>query len=347
MDRVLAICENYAILEKGNLGTAKADKELKSLIDIKFGTDKDYLEKQVKPHLQSFGRRLAIDVRYHPLTMTERGLPDDLLKRFGYYEYANEHSGLFYLNRLDKTDNNTYAVPLRGLSADNVGVDAGGYALSQLQEAMIYAARLALISESGSIDGFPVTIDNSSDIYSIAYFHDVPIQFWHSTEWIPITNVFDFSSDAIIETHGVIARDGTTIAVRFDHFNSAAKTENQNTAQLAASLLLICLERTYQFGRGYHAVNASTGKIVKQEPTNLLTAIIDFVASGKVHECPHCKRPIFGTSKFCRHGGCYQRMSEKVQAQLEIGLSLKDAIEKYGDFFGQATIENWAKREGR
>lgn len=344
MDKVLAICDNFAILAKGNNPLPDAMKELKSLTDIKFFSDANYLEQQVKPHLQLYGRRLAMDARFHPLHMHERGLPNEQLKEIGYYVYENKHTGTFFLNRTDKTDNNTYAVPIRGMGANAAGVDAGGYALSDLQDAMIYAAKLALLSKDGINNELSITIGNNSE-ETVVSFADVPLQLWIS-DWMPLENVFDrMDVDAIVSNYGHITRLNNSLSV---HISCITGEKNPNPLRFAASLLLVCLMRTYRFGRGRYVVSSETGAIIEQSSSNLLEAVVQCVAAGKVSACPYCKRPIFGNSQLCRVGGCRQRFNERAQNDIRNGTPIADIKSRYVPYIKESTIENWfAGEKGR
>lgn len=352
MDRVLVMCDKYAILKRGKEGRGdNALGELKALTDIRPESGYEASKKQIKSYLERYGRRLLLDMRATPLTMFERGLPDDVLEPLGYYEYHNEVNNSYTLNLLDRdADNDTYVVAIRAKTReDHTGADAGGYSLFELLESVAYVSRLALLSTGSSSHGLGVVTEAIGTLDVAVTFHDLPIRlYYYLHDFNPLRNVLTTDREGAIRfDHGriVLNRGERSATVRFYLHGFSGSADYERTA---ASLLLVYMARENFHGSSEYVVDPQTGGIVSQPSRNLILAVLQQAASGNVRPCAHCGRPVFGGSKFCRKSGCRQRYNESAQAMVRYGdMSLEDALERFSAV-KPGTVEKWfSEREGR
>lgn len=365
MDRVLVMCDKYAILSKGKEGRGgNVLGELKALTGIRPEAGFETSKERIKSYLECYGRRLLLDVGKTPLSLSERGLPDDVLERVGYYEFHDERSDTYHLNRLSKSeDNGTYVVAIKGATReDHTGADASGYSLFELLKSVSYVSRLALLSTGNASHGLSIDtevryakrmVGTSIEVEPFEVevtFHDFPLRlYYYLRDFNPLENVFTMDRERAIRfSYGRITLNGGKAAVTVRYFIYDNVSKSADYERTAASLLLVYMARENFHGSNKYVVDPQTGGIVSQTSSNLILAVLQHAASGNVHACAHCGRPVFGNSKFCRNAGCRTRYTEKAQSVVTLSdMSLEDALERF-PAVKPITIEKWInEREGR
>lgn len=362
MDTVSYICDEFAIMRRGRPAKGNAKSEIKLLLDMKPDMD-NFLDKQVKPFLQVYGRRYEWStVRFKLKSDTANHYPIKKLERFGYYIYENESPKYCYLNECREHSENYYIVVIDG-------EDTGGVSLMQYREGIEYVARLGLLAKDGSYSGLsfesaPIGLGNGRGNYGVRYSFELPINLWFNRDFINLEDAIDSHIMQHPQSFGSVRENGRRTDIEFrmrrgggttdegEHFTeywdwiklSDGKPDPEAANRLAASLMLFAVIKNYRFSHSRYIIDADTLLLKKASFSNLMDALAEYVINDDIHQCATCGRPVFGRN-LCRNGGCAVRYSENMH-KYAASHTCDDTIRAF-PYIKRGTIEKYFGEDSR
>lgn len=345
MDTVSYICDEFAVMQRGKPAKANAKNELQILLDMKPQLE-GFLEKQVKPFLQRYGRRYEwsmgnartlrlkheADQYLNQKTMKRRDYchgtddrfviyEDSQFERCGFQTFEDKHAHRF-LNASRDHNEDYYIVAING-------ADTGGASLMEYRGGIEYAAKLGLLAKDGNYTGIPFTSNLNGT--RAQYSFDLPLNLRFSENHIQLNDAIDSCLMQFQQMFGYVSDEGRHTVIDFhlvcgggrnavgEHYTSYdkwvrlldGKPDPESVNRLAASLMLYAIVCNYRFSHPRYIVDPETLLLKKSTLSNLMDALADYVINDDIYQCAYCGRPVFGRH-LCRNSGCAVRYSEKM-----------------------------------
>jgi uncharacterized protein (DUF433 family) len=351
MDGVEYLSANleFAIMREG--GAPEADhekdheKELEKLLDMRPDSS-GFKEKQLVPFLQSYGRHFRQEP-YSELPIDGSGEDEGRLKELGYYIYRGKASTPHRYNSdsadlcIDRVDvaRDTYIVPI----TTGYGI-GGGWAggLEGARRALLYIAELGLISQG--YGSKTLSLNPSINIDSLtASFTLAP----------PPSLQLDGSiaqGDIYRGTYRKTRQDDTEkLELEFDlrlipytpnpdEQEAVDKTLKALSMFAAGWTLTQIVERRQRPAR--YVIDPDTLRLRPNDEPDLASELVECIASGKVHPCAHCGRPIMGGTWYCRGRRCKVSDLEKAKLLAAKGNDADEILAVY-PHIKRTTIEGY------
>ncbi len=356
MSHVEFICPQFAILsDDGDSGPDK--HHLRDLLALK-SESRDFLSKQVKPFLIKFGQHYRVDVGEGFPFVRDDTIDESALQRIGFSVCSNEIQ-----NRYSKTvlvrnndadlhsETGTFLVPINPLDKQFPSL------LSRMDEAA-YVARLGLMS----ITGEPCGLDfEHRDRHGESYRFTLPEQLAFADDLIVLDEVIGEGASAE-PMHARLRRiQGTQFELTFSlvrtwelqpngmrktiYFDfvpaSNGEVDSKAANMMAADLLLIALSDMLRHRIRSVRIAPGTLRLSRASRPTLIDDLIDNIASGRLHACPNCGRPLIGNSFYCKFGACAQRYNERAKAAALVGGMSEEEVREAYPFIQPQTVSSW------
>lgn len=347
MDGVEYLSANleFAIMCEG--GAPEADhekdheKELEKLLDMRPDSS-GFEEKQLVPFLQSYGRHFRLKP-YNELPLDGPDEDEERLKELGYCIYRGKPTAHNYnsfhvdsLLSIDRVDvaRGTYIVPI---TAEYAPVDGFAYGLEGTRRALLYIAELGLISQGYGSKTLSLNPSIDVDNHSASFTLILPPSLWLDS---PI------AKGRIIETR----QDGTKkLELNFglrdipykpnpDEQAAVDKTLKALSMFAAGWTLTQIVERRHRPAR--YVIDPDTLRLRPNDEPDLASELVECIASGKVHPCAHCGRPIMGGTWYCRGRRCKVSDLEKAKLLAAKGNDADEILAVY-PHIKRTTIEGY------
>jgi uncharacterized protein (DUF433 family) len=338
MDRVEYLSSNleFAIMREGGAPEADHEKELEKLLDMRPDSS-GFEEKQLVPFLQSYGRHFRLKP-YNELPLDGPDEDEERLKELGYCIYRgkptahNYNYNRFYLDSLlciDREDvaRDTYIVPITA----GYGI-GGGWAggLEGARLALLYIAELGLISQ-----GY------GSGILSMSHLVDTDGLTASFTLAPPPSLQLDSSTEA--EGIYIEARRDGTWKLELDLLDipyQDGMTPADALPMLAAGRALALIAERRHGRPARYVIDPDTLRLRPNDEPDLAAELVECIASGKVHPCAHCGRPIMGGTWYCRGRRCKVSDLEKAKLLAAKGNDADEILAVY-PHIKRTTIEGY------
>lgn len=357
---------DFAIMRRGAPSGKGAGKELERLLDLRPGTA-GYESRQLVPFLESCGRHFEWS---GPLTISGKGEDEERLSELGYYIFRNAETGRSYLNHEEDSwgRHGTYIVAIR----------SGEHPVASLmgrREALLYVAELGLVAQGYGSKAirFRSTLNETGS--RATYTLSPPPSLWLDLEdaqdergryrWAALEGTLGIgAAHGMPESFGILKehRGGGevrwTLAIDLRKGSrwresgilealhpgrSAAQGEAPDERALgmlaAGQLLALIAERDHLKPRRF-AVDPATLQLKRSDAPDLMGELIGAIASGKVHPCAHCGRPLMGGTWYCRGRRCHVTDLEKCRRMAAAGRGAADIRAAY-PHIKPATIESY------
>ncbi len=357
MHNVEYICSQFAILSIGDADDDGGKYHLRDLLLLKPGT-RDYLAKQVQPFLEKYGLRYRIDLAEGLSLLPNEVYDEPALKKLGYCIERNAAMGKRYKAVLKQGTDGTFG---EGYATFVVPIDAPEDAAPSVNsrlDAAGYAARLGLMSMTGEASGLEF---DHRDRRGEAYRFTVPECLAPSEDSIVLEETVGEGS-AAEPLHARLRRvQGTQFELTFNlvrtyelqpngmrktvYFDYVPLEDGEPVAgaanRVAANLMLIALADALHRSLRPVRVNPRTLCLSRLGRTTMLDDLIDAIASGKLHACPNCGRPLIGNSAYCKHGACAQRYNERAKAAALAGGMREEEVLAAFPHIQPKTVHSW------
>lgn len=356
MNRVEFICSQFAILSDD--GNPCSDKyHLRDLLALK-SESRDFLLKQAKPFLEKYGVHYRVDVgEGFPLVLDD-SIDESSLQRLGFSicsnETGNRRSKMILVRNGDTdshSESDNFLVPIDP-------VDTRCASLFSRMGAAAYVARLGLMSATGE----PCGLDfEHRDRHGESYRFTLPEQLAFADELIVLDEVVGEGA-AAEPMHARLRRiqgaqfeltfslvrtwelqpNGMRKTVYFDFVPvSNGETDSKAANMMAADLLLIALSDMLRHRVRSVRIAPGTLRLSRASRPTLIDDLIDNIASGRLHACPNCGRPLIGNSFYCKFGACAQRYNERARAAALVGGMSEEEIREEYPFIQPQTVSSW------
>lgn len=357
MHNVQYICPQFAILALSEEDGDGGKYHLRDLLSLKPGS-RDYLSKQVQPFLEKYGLRYRIDLSEGLSLSPDEAYDEPALQKLGYCIERNTAMGKRYkavLKRMSAgtigSDSPTFVVPI------DVPEEFGASVASRLRAAD-YAARLGLMSLTGEANGLEFEYRGRR---GEAFRFTVPECLAPTDEAIVLEETVGEGAQAE-PLHARLRRvqgtqfeltfslvrtwelqpNGLRKTVYFDYVPLDGKEPVVGAANMvAADLMIIALSDALHRTQRSVLIDAKTLRLGRIGRTTMLDDLIDAIASGKLHACPNCGRPLIGNSAYCKHGACAQRYNERAKAAALAGGMTEQEVLSAFPFIQRKTVHSW------
>ena len=326
----------FAIMRKGGASETDHEKELEKILDMRPDSS-GFEEKQLVPFLQSYGRHFR-QKPGHQLPIDGSGEDEGRLVKLGYRIHRGKvaaphryHSDSATLLCIDKEDvaRDTYIVPIT--AGHGIG---GGWAggLEGARLALQYVARLGLISQGYGSETLSLNPSIDTD---------------------GLTASFTLTPPPSLQLDGSTAAEGIYIETRRDGkwkleldlldipYPDGMTTEDALPMVAAGGALARIAERRY--GRpARYVIDPDTLRLRPNDEPDLAAELVECIASGKVHPCAHCGRPVMGGTWYCRGRRCKASDLEKARLLAARGSDTEEILATY-PHIKRVTIEGYVE----
>lgn len=368
MDEVLYIGKSraFAIMREGSPERTGALKELQDAIDLR--PDSAGFEGQLKRFLRRYGRHFAWDGALLVDDVTE---DEGRLSELSYYLYRDPRNEFPALNRVngDAASKGTYVVALHSPSAYTPAP-----AFLDRLEALRYVAELGLVSQgfrSRNVHFDPVLDEHFT---TATYTLSPPPSLWLDLQggkdgkrWGPLEGTLAIGLRQSPESFGdltsclVDGRPELTLRLYLRGYFSRDRDETPKGRypdwvrtrpdgspdecglnMLAAGQLLSLVAERYHCRPRRFVVDPTTLKLRPNANPDLMGELVGAIASGKVHPCAYCGRPIMGGTAYCRGRRCHASDLERARRLADRGIGV-DEIQAAFPHIKRATIEGYVE----
>ena len=345
----------FAIMRRGKSSKTNAEKELEKLLDMRPESSK-FAEKQLRPFLEEFGRHFGRSSDL--LIRGEAEESEECLSRLGYSIQEVEGT----CEKLVSANGGGGNHASRGTYIANID-SIEPNPLMRVKEELHFVAELGLLSqgyESRAVALVP-TVAEGTATYTLRPPHTLALnlqedeegqQFAHLQGTVGSRNPLQGTVGSRNPLQGpgplgelVESYEGGRAWVLKLSLPEGEPNERK-LAMLAAGQLLSLIEERYYYRPKRFVVDPDTLKLVPNDVPYLIGELIACIASGSVHPCFLCGRPLMGRTWYCRGRRCKASDLEDARHLAAQGYEADFILDRY-PHIKRATIEGYIEDERR
>lgn len=333
----------FAIMRRGKPSKTNAEKELEKLLDMRPESSK-FVEKQLCPFLEEFGRHFGRGSSLLVRGETEES--EECLSRLGYSIQEVEGT----CEKLVSANGESGNQVSRGTYIANID-SIGPNPLMQVKEEIHFLAELGLLSqgyESRAVALAP-TVAEGTVTYTLRPPRTLALnlqedeegqQFAHLQGTVGSLNPLQGRGPfgKLVESY----EDERAWVLKLSL--PEGEPNERKLGMLAAGQLLSLIEERYYYRPKRFVVDPDTLKLVPNDVPYLIGELIACIASGSVHPCSHCGRPLMGRTWYCRGRRCKASDLEDARHLAAQGCEADFILDRY-PHIKRATIEGYIEDE--